>query len=137
MRPGATAMAMEMRERVAALKHDLAKYVAWRSANFDDEAWAGPMTDDFADALRADVLETSGSRTAWEVWRQFAEDVEHPLPHPELELVEAAVATLASHESALRDADHTALAGARSAIRQAQQEIRQALRALHRRLGTE
>ncbi len=43
--PDATAPldALEVRERVAALKHDLAKYVAWRSANYDDGAWIAPL----------------------------------------------------------------------------------------------
>jgi hypothetical protein len=125
-----------MRERVAALKHDLAKYVAWRSANFDDAAWAGPLSDDFADALRADVLRTRGNDPAWIVWRRFADELPEALSEPELVAVAAAVAELEALAPALHEGGD-ALANARPTIRAAQQRIRSELAGLHRRLGRE
>ena len=127
-----------MLERAAALKHDLGKYVAWQSANFEDEAWEGPLDDTFVEALRADILRTrscsEGDEAAWDVWAQHTEDLPRPLTEPELVIVEDAVAVLRSHEAALRAEDAAGLAEARTAIRTAQQNIRQALRDFHRRL---
>ena len=125
---------LELRELVAALKHDLAKYVAWRSANFGDDAWSGPMPEDFAQALRDDVLRTKGSLTAWQVWDEAAAALGDPLPHPELRAVAQAVDVLRGHETALRG-QNQALAAARGDIRDAQQTIRSQLRDLHRRLA--
>jgi hypothetical protein len=127
-----------MQERAAALKHDLGKYVAWRSANFDDAAWAGPLDDALMQALRDDLLRTrqrpDGDQSAWEVWAAHTHDLPEPLPEPELRAVAAAVAELRTHEPTLRAPDRAALAKARPAIRKAQAEIRAALRDLHRRL---
>lgn len=127
-----------MQERAAALKHDLGKYVAWRSANFDDAAWSGPMDDAFVEALRDDLLRTrqrpEGDQAAWEVWAAHTHDLPQPLPEPELQAVAAAVAVLRAHEPALREPDRAALSRARPAIRKAQSDIRAALRDLHRRL---
>jgi hypothetical protein len=129
-----------MQERVAALKHDLGKYVAWRSANFDDAAWVGPLDDALMQALRDDLLRTrqrpAGDQSAWEVWAAHTHDLPQPLPEPELRTVAAAVGVLRAQEAALRAPDRTALAEARPAIRKAQTEIRTALRDLHRRLVT-
>lgn len=126
-----------MRERAAALKHDLGKYVAWRSANLDEAAWTGPVTDELLEALRADVLRTrsgrGGNETAWDVWLRLTTDLPRPLQDPELAVVEAAVEQLREHEVALRQGDVAALVGGRSAIRAAQQRIRAALRDFHRR----
>jgi hypothetical protein len=123
-----------MRERVAALKHDLAKYVAWRSANFDDAAWTGPLTTDFAEALRADVLRTRGDDPAWIVWRKWVADGGEPPSEPELAAVAAAVSELEAIEPALRNGGD-ALAAARPTIRAAQQRIRTELAQLHQRIG--
>lgn len=130
-----------MQERAAALKHDLGKYVAWRSANFDDTAWSGPLDDAFVEALRDDLLRTrqrpDGDQTAWEVWAAHVHDLPQPLPEPELRMVAAAVAVLQAHEPTLRVPDRDALSRARPAIRKAQADIRAALRDLHRRLMAE
>lgn len=127
-----------MQERAAALKHDLGKYVAWRSANFDDPAWSGPLDDALMEALRDDLLRTrqrpGGDQAAWEVWSALTADLPQPLREPELHAVAAAVAVLRAHEVALRAGDRAALAVARPAIRKAQADIRTALRDLHRRL---
>jgi hypothetical protein len=127
-----------MQERAAALKHDLGKYVAWRSANFDEAAWTGPLDDALMEALQADLLRTrqhsDGDRAAWEVWAAHTRDLPQPLPEPELCRVADAVAILRACEPALRLSDRAALADARPAIRRAQTEIRAALRELHRRL---
>ncbi|MCX4239355.1 hypothetical protein [Paraliomyxa miuraensis] len=128
-------------ERAAALKHDLGKYVAWRCANFDDDAWTGPMTDALVEALQADLLRTretpQGDLTAWEVFEAHTADLPAPLPEPELRTVAAAVQVLREQEPALRAGDRGRLAAARPALRQAQHEIRSALRDLHRRLMRE
>lgn len=123
-----------MRERVAALKHDLAKYVAWRSANFDEAAWTGPLTIDFTDALRADVLRTRGDEPAWIVWRRFATEAPEALREPELVAVGEAVAELEALEPALHEGGDV-LAAARPRIRAAQQRIRTELADLTRRLA--
>ncbi|MEM6292156.1 MAG: hypothetical protein AAGA54_12850 [Myxococcota bacterium] len=123
-----------MREHVAALKHDLAKYVAWRSANYDDDAWEAPLQHDFVASLRDDVLRTKGELAAWQVWDAAAEAFGHPLPYPQLQAVAEAVQTLRSSEAALRDGGD-ALAEACPRIRAAQGEIRAQLRDLHRTLA--
>jgi hypothetical protein len=123
-----------MRERVAALKHDLAKYVAWRTANFDEAAWAGPLTVDFTEALQADVLRTRGDVPAWVVWRRFVAEAPEAAREPELVAVGQAVAELEALEPALREGGD-ALAAARPRIRAAQQRIRTELADLTRRLS--
>lgn len=136
--PGTSADAGEdLLELVAALKHDLGKYVAWTSANLDDASWEGPLADELVDALRADLLETRkhGERreAAWEVWRGFEADLPEPL-EPELEKVRSAVGELERVGPALAADDRPAIAAERATIRAAQQDIRAQLRSLHRRL---
>jgi len=131
--------AVSLGERVAALKHDLGKYVAWMSVNLDDEAWTGPMTDLLVTALRSDVLATKkgadgDDRTAWDVWLSHTEDLPRPLQPPELAMVEAAVAVLQAAGPALQAGDHDAIAPRRAEIREAQQTIRKNLAAVHRTL---
>jgi hypothetical protein len=127
----------ELLEQVAALKHDLGKYVAWTSANLDDAVWEGPLADELVTALRADLLatRTHGDRRepAWEVWRSLADGLPRPL-EPELEQVAAAVAELEQVGPALLCDDRPAIAAARSRIRAAQHSIRRQLLDLHRRL---
>ena len=125
---------VDLRELVAALKHDLAKYVAWRSANYPDDAWEGALQDDFVASLQDDVLRTKGDLSAWQVWDAAAAELGEPLPHPELEAVAAAVDVLRSHEQALR-AGNQPLADVRGSIREAQMAIRSQLRDLHRKLA--
>ncbi len=129
----------ELLERVAALKHDLGKYVAWMSANLGDDHWQGPLRDELLEALRRDLLrtrttETGAPEAAWEVWGRLSDGWPRPLPAPELVEVEAAVEALRAAEPALRAGDRAAVAAARPAIRAAQQTIRAALQQLHRRL---
>jgi hypothetical protein len=127
-----------MRERAAALKHDLGKYVAWRSINLGEDVWTGPVTDELVDALRADLLATrsAGERRecAWEVWARLTADLPRPLDEPELARVERAVEALRAFEPALRSGDHQSIEAGRLAIRDAQLEIREALRDFHRRM---
>jgi len=125
---------LQLRELVADLKHDLAKYVAWRSANYGDDAWEGPMTDDFAAALQDDVLRTQGDLSAWQVWDAARPGLGDPLPYPQLREVHDAVALLQTLETALRSGGE-ALAAVRPEIRGAQQTIRSQLRDLHRTLA--
>jgi hypothetical protein len=129
----------ELVEQVAALKHDLGKYVAWMSANLGDDHWHGPLRDELFDALTRDLLRTRSTadgehESAWDVWQRFAAGWPSPLPEPELVTVEAAVAVLRSFEPALRAGDRAAIASARPAIRAAQQTIRSELQQLSRRL---
>lgn len=126
-------------EQVAALKHDLGKYVAWMSANLGDDHWHGPVRDELIEALRRDILRTrSGGggavESAWEVWSRLSAGWPRPLPAPELVEVEAAVEVLRAHGPALASGDRDALATGRAEIRAAQQTIRAALQQLHRRL---
>ncbi|MFO7562569.1 MAG: hypothetical protein R6X02_07985 [Enhygromyxa sp.] len=127
----------DLLEQVAALKHDLGKYVAWTSANLDDEAWEGPISDELITALRADLLSTRkhGERreAAWEVWRSHEAALPRPL-EPELELVAAAVAQLEQLGPALSAEDRPTIARARPELRAAQRQIRTQLLTLHRRL---
>jgi hypothetical protein len=146
---GQTRSGADLLEQIAALKHDLGKYVAWTSANLDDALWDGPIGDDLDAlndlndlndlimALRADLLATRkhGERreAAWEVWRSYEAELPRPL-EPELELVAAAVARLEQFGAALIADDRTAIARGRPEIRAAQLQIRQQLLVLHRRL---
>ncbi len=124
----------EQRELVAALKHDLAKYVAWRSANYADEAWQGPLSDEFAKAIQDDVLRTKSESPAWAVWDGLSQGFARPFAHAELRAVGEAVEQLRAIEPELR-AGGDALAQRRSVVRAAQQTIRRELRDLHRKLG--
>lgn len=132
-----SARGADLLERVAALKHDLGKYVAWTSANLDESLWDGPVGEELIEALRADLLETrkQGERreAAWEVWRAHRRELPRPL-EPELEAVARAVDRLERVGPALAARDREALAGERGSIRAAQQDIRLQLRNLHRRL---
>ncbi len=126
-----------VREVVAALKHDLGKYVAWRSVNLPPEAWEGPLDPVWLENVRADVLATrsgpGGAQAAWEVFATHAEGLAEPWP-AELRSVADAVAVLRGAEMCLRTGDEASLMACRGAIRSAQQTIRGQLAALHRRL---
>jgi hypothetical protein len=130
-----------LRERVAALKHDLGKYVAWTSANLEDDAWAGPADESLLEALRADLLETRKRgdevEAAWEVWARLTGDLPRPLDIAELVAVEEAVMTLREAEPALRARDTAALDEISADVRAAQLRIRRELSALNRRLAQE
>ncbi|WP_146659514.1 hypothetical protein [Enhygromyxa salina] len=127
----------DLLEQVAALKHDLGKYVAWTSANLDEAVWDGPVAEELLTALRADLLETRkhGDRreAAWEIWQAHVGALPRPL-EPELEAVGSAVARLERVGAALANDDRETLARERANIRAAQQDIRLQLRNLHRRL---
>ncbi len=129
------------RERVAALKHDLGKYVAWRSVNLPEDAWTGPPSAVLVDALVADVLRTrstnEGEVAAWDVFATHMRDVPRPFSAPELDAVADAVERLRACAPALRERDLAALAECRADIREAQAIIRRELAALHRRLVQE
>lgn len=123
-------------ELLAALKHDLGKYVAWMSVNLDDAAWGLPVGEPLLQALRADLLATKrgseGARAAWEVWAAHTEGLVRPLTDPGLLQVEAAVQVLAAAGPALATGDLQSLAPQLSGIRRAQQTIRRTLAQLHR-----
>ena len=129
----------EFRERVAALKHDLGKYVAWRSVNLPEDAWTAPPSDALVNALCADVLATkstpAGDLAAWEVFDVLTRDVPRPWPAPELAAVATAVERLQACGDALARRDAAAIAASRATIRAAQATIRRELAALHRRLA--
>jgi hypothetical protein len=131
----------ELRERVAALKHDLGKYVAWTSANLDDEVWSVPVDDVALDALAGDVLRTRSRgqehEAAWEVWERLTSDLGRPLAEPELIDVEHAVDVLRDAAPYLRSRDAQGIAARCDEIRAAQHTIRTRLRQLHRRLVEE
>jgi len=129
----------EFGRQIAALKHDLGKYVAWMSANLDASCWQGPVRDELIDALGRDLLRTrtpaeGPPEAAWELWDRLSAALPQPCTAPELHDVAAAVAVLRRAEPGLRARDRDALADQREAIRAAQQKIRGALQQLHRRL---
>jgi hypothetical protein len=129
----------DLRERVAALKHDLAKYVAWRSVNLADDAWRLPLGASAIESLQHDILETrtrrdGGVEAAWEVWDRLLAGVALP-ELPEVRRAAAAVELLRSAEGLLRSGDAAALSARVTELRGAQTEIRAALRDLARRLA--
>lgn len=124
---------IDLRELAAALKHDLGKYVAWRSANFEETAWVGELDRGLVEALQADILSTRGDAPAWAVWERHTSGLARPFAEPELEAVDRAVASLRGCEDALRSGDAARIAAAGPTIRDAQRVIREELRALHRR----
>jgi hypothetical protein len=129
-----------LREWAATLKHDLGKYVAWRSANLSDSAWSGALDELAATSIRDDILATrdAGGRRepAWELFDRLAQPWPRPWP-AELEAVQAAVAALRELAAPLQADDRPAIAAARDRIRTAQSTIRTELAALHRRLTRE
>ncbi len=145
--PGEAAGALDLEgfsERVAALKHDLGKYVAWMSANLDDATWGDPDSELLTNALQRDLLRTrtrvDGSpEAAWEVWARLAGDLPKRLPAAlqehaaALGRVASAVETLKRHELAVRAGGAAVLPHTES-IRGAQRMIRAELRSLHRAL---
>lgn len=136
--PAASVDPRALRERAAALKHDLGKYVAFQSVNLGDDDWEGPVGDLLVKVLQADLLRTrsgpDGDEAASEVWQRLTADLPRPWPAPELAEVEAALGPIARAEAALREDDREALAEVRGAVRDAQLRIRKALSALVRRL---
>jgi hypothetical protein len=128
-----------LRERVAALKHDLGKYVAWASANLAEADWTGPVGPALLSALHRDLLSTRTrggvDEPAWEVWARLTADLPRPLEVPELAVCEACVAELRAAEAPLRANDAAALAGLRERVRRAQTQIRRELSALSRRVS--
>jgi hypothetical protein len=128
----------ELLGRVAALKHDLGKYVAWMSANLEEALWRGPVRDELIDALARDLLRTrtpaeGPPEPAWAVWERLSAALPQPWA-PELQQVAAAVQVLRAAEPALVARDRAALADLRADLRAAQRTIRAALQQLHRRL---
>ncbi|MEM6995012.1 MAG: hypothetical protein AAF721_31150 [Myxococcota bacterium] len=123
-------------EQVAALKHDLGKYVAWMSANLEESAWTGPVEPLLVSALQSDILATKkgsdGDRAAWEVWAQHAAAMPRPFDPPELSDVDDAVGVLRSAEAVLRAGDDEGIGQRRAAIRDAQRTIRSALASAYR-----
>lgn len=129
-----------LREWAATLKHDLGKYVAWRSANLADSAWTGVLDELTATSIRDDILATrdSGGRreSAWMLFDRLTQPWPQPWPH-ELVAVGDAVAKLRELAPVLEADDRAAIAAARERIRAAQSTIRAELAALHRRLVRE
>lgn len=128
------------REWAATLKHDLGKYVAWRSANLSDAAWSGALDELAATSIRDDLLATRDSggvrESAWALFDRLTQSWPRPWP-AELDAVQAAVASLRELAEPLQADDRAAIAAARERIRSAQTTIRTELAALHRRLMRE
>ena len=128
------------RELAAALKHDLGKYVAWRSANLPEAAWQGTASMATLEALRADLLHTrtapTGDESAWVVFERHVSGWPQPWP-AELVAVERALAVLRAHAPALQGGDIASVSAALAELRAAQLTIRSELAALVRRLARE
>ena len=138
------AFSSDLVDRLQALKHDLGKYVAWRSANLSEEEWAA-ASELATDAVRHDVLRTKTTAAgdtlpAWEVLssalRTFSPP-ERAAASPELDRVCEQVGALRELESDIRSGDAVRDADSRARIREAQSSIRQSLRALLRRAREE
>src|SRR5689334_8540079 len=104
---------LEFGRQIAALKHDLGKYVAWMSANLDEDCWHGPVRDELIDALERDLLRTrtpadGPPEPAWAVWQRLGGALPTPWKHAELHDIAAAVAVLQAAEPALRSRDRAA-----------------------------
>ncbi len=139
LRPAMDSDSSEFCRQIAALKHDLGKYVAWMSANLDDACWRGPVRDELIDALGRDLLRTrtpaeGPPEPAWTLWDRLSAALPQPWSEPELHEVHAAIAVLRAAEPALRARDAAALADQRDGVRAAQRTVRAALQQLHRRL---
>jgi hypothetical protein len=123
-------------DRAAALKHDLAKYVAWRSANLGDDAWVGPLSDEWVSAIRDDLLATrtrdGQAECASEVWARLGVPLRREASSTELDTIAGAMEIVARAEAALRAEDRAQLSALRGDLRDAQQRIRQACAALVR-----
>lgn len=133
--------AMTLRESVAALKHDLAKYVAWSSANLEEGHWISPASDELMQALSRDLLSTRTTRdgraeSAWEVWKRFEPQFSE-CDYQELSLVAEAVGQLEAVEPALRAGDRGLVGERCHEVRAAQMSIRKHVRDLQRRLAQE
>ena len=130
----------ELRELAAALKHDLGKYVAWRSVNLPEASWTGDLDELAAQSIRADLLAThqreGHPESAWALFDRLIGPWPRPWP-AELEATALAVATLRELAVPLGSDDRVVIAAARGAIRKAQATIRAELAALGRRLGRE
>lgn len=121
------------RALVADLKHDLGKYVAWRTANhpelwsgdWEESAWNEPT---FVEALQADILQTLGRRSAWEIWDAHTKTWPRPWPCEPMTEVEQAVEVLRKHENLLRAGPSIELVAAHPCLVRAQRTIREELR---------
>ena len=60
--------------------HDVAKYMAMTARNVDPE----DLGSEELAMLRADLWETDGSRTAWELWRGFSNQIAELATPPNL-----------------------------------------------------
>jgi hypothetical protein len=127
-----------LRELAAALKHDLGKYVAWRSINLPEQAWAGPLDDTTFEALRCDLMATraaaSGDESAWALFDRLAADWPRPWPAA-LMAVATAIDGLRGLQRAFEADARDDIAAARPQIRAAQASIRTQLAALVRSLA--
>ena len=131
-------------DRICALKHDLGKYVAWRSANLTEEEWrdAGPEAQAAVrnDILRTKTLGDGTELSAWMVLRMSLDafsDHERTVASPELNLVCRNVEVLESLEGDIVSGDAVVHQEIQTRLRQAQAEIRNSLSALVRRARQE
>lgn len=130
------------RALVADLKHDLGKYVAWRSANYP-ELWAGDWDErawnepEWVEALRSDILTTLGGRAAWEIWDERTSGWPRPWASRAMAQVEQAVEVLRRHGDLLRAGASVELVRAHRDLVAAQRTIRDALRRAAREAQSE
>ena len=121
----------EFLAQLLSLKHDLGKYVAWRSANFSSEEWQRGGAQVFA-SVREDILHTrkcadGSSMPAWAVFdaaeSQMSER-DRVTAAPELAQVRGRVRWLESVRDDIADDAKLGDPAFRDAIAAAQQEIR-------------
>lgn len=126
--------------QVSALKHDLGKYIAWRSINFSDAAWQQePFAEELMNALIQDILCTRTNscgtfEPAWVIWERLANQFQRPFLFAELTEVETAVHTLRVFAPLLMAKKVAEIFHVRFEIRNAQQLIRSRLQHLHKML---
>ena len=127
-------------ERLMSLKHDLGKYVAWQSANLDDEEWRDGSARLTA-AVRRDILGTRPTRDgvrrpAWVIYEAGVEGMtaaEREQSAPELGRIEAHVRWMESLGERLTSGAALDDREVRMRMLAAQREIRASLRELVQR----
>lgn len=127
-------------QRFMSLKHDLGKYIAWQSANVEEEEW-WTGSERLTASIQRDLLRTRTSRDgvpqpAWDVYDEWfcaLTDEERTQAAPVLGRVAAQVRWMESIAAQISSGEALDDPAIRRRIKDAQREIRDTLRDLVRR----